>query len=72
MSSSSAMPYNGIYKKTCDELYGQPYDKFHAESYDKPHDEPHDELYNDNATHTVLTSYYIVILMYLFFKGGGN
>ena len=50
MSSSSAMPYNSIYEKTCDKLYGEPYDEFYDEPYDEPHDEPHDELFNDNAT----------------------
>ncbi|RIB17518.1 hypothetical protein C2G38_2187058 [Gigaspora rosea] len=46
MSSSSAMPYNGIYEETCDERYGEPYDEFYDEPYDEPHDEPYDELYN--------------------------
>ncbi|CAG8807194.1 3251_t:CDS:1, partial [Gigaspora rosea] len=29
MSSSSAMPYDGIYEVTCDELYGEPYAEFY-------------------------------------------
>ncbi|CAG8565966.1 3066_t:CDS:2, partial [Gigaspora rosea] len=50
MSSSSAMPYDGIYEVTCDELYGEPYAEFYDEPYNEPLDEPHDELYNDNTT----------------------
>ncbi|CAG8655288.1 4650_t:CDS:1, partial [Gigaspora rosea] len=48
MSSSSAMPYDGIYEETCDKLYGEPYDEFYDKPYDEPHDEPHEELFNYN------------------------